>query len=322
MNNTCEGLIIYSNASLYRILLDDTKEVISAKASGILRYQKLDALSSFNKSKSEKTKKEKSIIQISPKVGDKCIIETNNGINYIKEIKERKSSLVRPDVANIDISLILFSATAPVFSFVLLDQFLLIMKEKNIKPVLVVSKIDLVTKSELDLLKEQLSYYNKYLDLDIFYVNSKQSDTLLPLRDIFKGKITVITGQTGTGKSTMLNALSPSLELKTSAISVALGRGKHTTRHYELFNLFDGFICDTPGFSKIELSIKKEDELKDYYDDFVVLSKSCKFGYSCKHTKEIGCNVINEYKNGTILKSRYDNYIMFYEKMKERKKIY
>ncbi|HCZ23374.1 MAG TPA: ribosome small subunit-dependent GTPase A, partial [Acholeplasmataceae bacterium] len=217
----------------YTLIDLETKEEVVAAARGKLRFMKLDEKSSFNKIVTMKSKKDIKTIQISPKVGDYVYYDDAEDIPMIMEIMPRENDLERPDVANVDQVLLVFSAIKPDFSFNLLDKFLIIMSQERLKPVIVISKIDLVDDKTLNILKDQLQYYVN-MGHELYYVNSKQRIGIDTLTHVFQDKITVLAGQTGVGKSTLLNALMPELGLKTQEISEALGRGKHTTRHTEL----------------------------------------------------------------------------------------
>ncbi|MDY0277149.1 MAG: ribosome small subunit-dependent GTPase A [Acholeplasma sp.] len=316
-----EGLIKKQISNQYTIKDLRTNTEYVAIASGKLRYVKVDENSSFNKTYGRNTKKEQQIIKLSPKVGDRVLVDVNKEQAVIEEIKTRKNDLIRPDVANVDQVLLVFSVVRPDFSFHLLDKFLVILKEQNLHVILVVSKIDLVDEETLKNVKKGLEYYHEKLQIEIYYVNSKQRIGIDVLTEVFKDKITVLAGQTGVGKSTLLNALMPKLDLKTQEISEALGRGKHTTRHSELYDYNDGFICDTPGFSKIEIRIFEREQLKDYYEDFQEIAHDCKFS-TCNHISEPDCAVKNAVKNGDIPTSRYDSYVQFYEEIKNKKNMY
>ncbi|QWB95729.1 ribosome small subunit-dependent GTPase A [Mycoplasmatota bacterium] len=302
----------------YTIIDLETRVSYIAEARGKLRYMKLNKNDVFNKQITRKTKKETKIIQISPKIGDNVYYTIDHDQVFIEEILPRENELVRPDVANVDQVLLVFSIIRPDFSFYLLDKFLIILQQENLTPIIVISKIDLIENEKLEVLKKQLSYYES-LGYEIYYVNSKQKIGFDILEDIFKHKITVLAGQTGVGKTTLLNALMPHLGLKTQEISFALGRGKHTTRHSELYLFNEGYIADTPGFSKIEFSIFYQDELKSLYPDFVKLAPACKFGYNCMHLHEPKCAVKQAVENHEILQSRYDNYVQFCQEIEQQK---
>ena len=237
---------------------------------------------------------------LTPLVGDIVDIDIEN--NYILEIKKRKNELIRPCVANVDIAVIVTSVKDPDFDSNLLDKQLTIISYNNIIPVIYFTKLDLLDQKELIEMNKIISYYKK-----IGYLVSTNTVDLLK---IIKNKIVVLTGQSGAGKSTLLNTIDPTLELKTDEISYALGRGKHTTRHTELFSTNDTFIVDTPGFSKIDFhnmnNIDIRDNMKEMFDNLHL----CKYS-DCMHLKEDGCIVKSLVENKEILESRYNNYKNF-----------
>lgn len=237
---------------------------------------------------------------LTPLVGD--IVEFDEINNYILNIKPRKNELIRPSVANIDIAVIVTSVKEPNLDTNLLDKNLTIISYNNIEPVIYFTKLDLLNQNETDEINKLIKYYQQVG----YQVSTDPVDLLLKI----KNKVVVFTGQSGAGKSTLLNKLDPTLELKTDEISIALGRGKHTTRHSELYNIQNAFIVDTPGFSKIDFhnmtNIDIRDNMKEMFDNV----HNCKYK-DCMHIKEDGCYVKALLEENKILKSRYDNYKNF-----------
>lgn len=305
---------------LYTFKDVETKQNLEGYARGKLRMMRLEKDSSFLKQNTKKTKKDIQTTALSPKVGDYIDYDTIDGKHVIINIYPRKNEMQRPDVANIDQVLLVFSCVKPAFSFTLLDKFLSIIEQNGLKPILVVSKIDLITKDELESLQTRLKYYQQYYAS--YYVNSKERIGIDVLTHIFKDKLTVLAGQTGVGKSTLMNALLPELKLKTQEISKALGRGKHTTRHSQVYEFNEGYLADTPGFSKIDFDYFDETMLRIYFVDFLEHSAACKFSNKCLHMKEPGCQIKKMVDEGVIPISRYESYQSFFEEIKNKKAKY
>lgn len=241
---------------------------------------------------------------ITPLVGDN--VEINEQDKYILNILPRKNELERPSVANIDQAIIVTSVKIPDYSSNLLDKLLTIIEYNNIKPIICFTKLDLLNEEELEEINKVKDYY-----MSIGYeVYDNTSDKL---KDIFKDKITVFAGQSGAGKSSLLNRLDNSLNLETGEVSYALGRGKHTTRHTELINVLGGLIADTPGFSAITLNNMKKEDIRDNFIEFNKYKENCEYS-DCMHINENNCAIKDKVKNNIILKSRYDNYVKFIEK--------
>jgi ribosome small subunit-dependent GTPase A len=240
------------------------------------------------------------IKNITPLVGD--FVEFDEKNNYLLNILPRKNELVRPSIANVDYGVIVQSVKDPDLDLVLLDKSLTIISYNNITPIIYFSKLDLLNNEELKKINNYISYYQQ--------IGYLVSTTPVDLLNIIKEKTVVLTGQSGAGKSTLLNTIDPNLNLKTAEISYALGRGKHTTRHTELFHTHNTFIVDTPGFSKIDFigmsNIAIRDNMKEMFDNL----EYCKY-QDCMHISEDGCHVIELVNNNKILKSRYQNYLNF-----------
>ena len=308
------GRIIKGVGGIYTVLDLQTKEYVTVGLRGKLRNIVVGKDSAFNKQITHKTKLETKTIKISPKVGDYVVYEENT----IMEIKPRINDLVRPSIANVDQVLLLFAAKKPDFQLNLLDQFLVLMEQENIKVTIIITKIDLLTTEEYNNLKDTMVYYEK-IGYKVFFVNSKEKIGFSEIIPIFKDKISVLSGQTGAGKSTFINSLIPGFNLQTQEISEALGRGKHTTTATELYEFEGGFIGDTPGFSKLDFSIIEADEIKDYFVEFN--NFSCKYR-GCLHDKEPGCAVKEAVSAGQVLKERYENYLKFLNAIRQTIKKY
>jgi len=249
-----------------------------------------------------------------PLVGDYCHFSIENEIEgYILKLLERKNALVRPPICNVDQALLVFSAKEPDMNTLLLNRFLLLIEHLHIEPIICISKMDLVERKKIyEIMKpyENAGYH-------VVYVSSKENQGIEDIKHLFADKITVITGQSGVGKSSLLNALDIHLNIDTNQISKALGRGKHTTRHVELLKMYDGYVADTPGFSSLELMMEPIDVAHAYHD-FEIFSSQCKFR-GCLHDSEPHCAIKQAVEDGMISKERYEHYLMFLKESKELK---
>lgn len=258
---------------------------------------------------------------ITPLVGDHVAFDISNpNEGYIMEIKQRDNELVRPPIANINQVIIVSSAVNPTFSTTLLDRFLVLIESKGIKPVIFITKIDEVSvadRSEIE--RYQIAYKN--IGYEVELISSKAPVILPDLDHYFKDKVTVIAGQSGVGKSSFLNALQPSLLLKTAEISKRLGRGKHTTRHVELIQVLGGLVADTPGFSALDFNEIAAGELADCFPEMHERKHYCKFR-GCKHNKEPKCAVKAAVEKGEIMSYRYEHYLSFLKEIESRKPRY
>lgn len=246
-----------------------------------------------------------------PLVGDFCDFkQEGENQGYLMHLHPRKNMLLRPPVANVDQALIVVSCKEPDFSTILLDRFLALVEHAQITPIIVVTKADLMENQAA--LDDMIKPYQK-AGYQVLNAASQQTE----IKALFKDKVSVFTGQSGVGKSTLLNALLPSLDLKTGEISNVLGRGKHTTRHVELFRLFGGWVADTPGFSSLSLDFSAQ-EMAVAYHDFANLSKECKFR-GCLHLSEPHCAVKNAVEKGEISQERYQHYQIFIDEIRNKK---
>ncbi|TCI65496.1 ribosome small subunit-dependent GTPase A [Exiguobacterium sp. SH0S2] len=259
---------------------------------------------------------------ISPVVGDDVDIQDQgDGTGYIMAVDERSNHLVRPPIANIDQAFLLFSVKEPAFSFHLLDRFLILIESKQVHPIIVLTKMDLLLEAEKEKISAAAALYRS-IGYQVIETSTEDGAGIELIRSTFKDKTSVFAGQTGVGKSSLLNAVAPELELATGKISKALGRGKHTTRHVTLITLADGFVADTPGFSSLEFPEELEvEEMRWCFPEFVLRHDDCKFR-GCAHLNEPGCAVKAAVEAGEIASTRYANYVTFMEELKDRQRRY
>lgn len=248
---------------------------------------------------------------ISPAAGDRVLVK--DGV--ISEIEERRNYLIRPPLANLDMILFVVSTVSPAPNFLILDKFIAISEFKNIEPVVVITKTDLGDSSKIH------EIYRK-IGIKVFEVDYGKPETVDAVRQMLAGRISAFTGNSGAGKSTLLNAVDPSLNIPTGEISRKLGRGRHTTRHAELYKLaMGGYIADTPGFSTFETNrydIIRKEELADCFREFSGLTDKCRFR-DCSHTCEKGCAVLAAVESGEIPEQRHESYKAMYEEAKQLK---
>lgn len=243
---------------------------------------------------------------ISPVVGDNVVIDIEN--NVIDEILPRKNFLDRPVIANVDMAFIVTSTKKPNLDLNLLDKLISVITFNDIEPVICFTKVDLLNDVELETISNLRKYYEM---IGIKVVYNTETNTI---KKLIKGNIVVLAGQTGAGKSSLLNRLDEKLNIKTDEISEALGRGKHTTRHVELYRIADGYVADTPGFSALDLKDMEKEDLKNTFIEFA--EYECKFR-DCMHKKEKECGVKDALNDKMILQSRYNNYLLFLEELEK-----
>lgn len=293
-----QGTIIKGIAGFYYVKADQT--IYECKARGKFRNR-----------------------SIIPAIGDNVLIsikeEENSSDRYlegtIEEILERKNSLIRPAVANVDQAIVVFSVTYPQIHLDLLDRFLIHIEKEDIKPYIVLNKIDEGNPEEYQYIVER---YTK-VGYEVICLSAKKAihtDELMPL---LKDKTTVFAGPSGVGKSTLLNTIAH-FALETGVVSDKIKRGKHTTRHVELLALDDGgFVLDTPGFTSLQLEGIEADELQYYFPELREYIGECKFR-GCTHIHEPECKVKEALEEGHIIKERYDTYVTYFNQLKEARR--
>lgn len=240
-----------------------------------------------------------------PKVGDYVLFDEKKLV--IEKILERKNTFDRPMVSNIDQAFIVTSLVNPNFSLGLLDRLITLMELHNVSIVITLTKTDLIDSLEYDSIKKLMKYYET---LGYKVITNLEIDKI---KTLIKNKTNVFIGQTGAGKSTLLNKLNPEFNLETGEVSLALGRGKHTTRNVTLYPFLDGKVMDTPGFSALDFSNYKKEDIKKSFREFSLYN--CPFK-DCSHTKEKECMVKKAVEDKKILVSRYNSYLKFYEEGK------
>lgn len=263
----------------------------------------------------------------SPLVGDRVVYEeTENGEGAVNGILPRSSSLIRPPVANADQAVLVFSVIRPELNLQLLDKFLVHIEHAGMDALIVLTKLDAAERSEnagrigrdID---DAVALYEG-IGYRVLAVSARQGTGLEELQGLLAGHVNVFAGQSGVGKSSLLNALVPGLTMETNEISEKLGRGKHTTRHVELVELpGGGFVADTPGFSQLDFQELGIDEIGSCFREFRELAQGCKFR-GCTHVHEPGCAVLAELEAGGIAESRYRHYKEFMNEWKEKARRY
>ncbi len=290
-----KGKIIKGIAGFYYVHAEDG-EIYECKAKGKFRKDKKKPLVG-------------DLVQI------QCLDEKEK-IGNIEEMLPRTNELIRPTVANVDQAFVMFAATSPAPNLNLLDRFLITMESQNIPVIICFNKIDLASEEE----KKQLEEIYKASGYQIHFLSVKKKIGFDGLNSILKGKTTVLAGPSGVGKSSLVNWLHPQANMEIGQVSRKIQRGRHTTRHSEFFNIGnDTYVLDTPGFSSIFVDHYEPNELKDYFPEFTPYEEACKF-IGCVHVGETVCGVKQAVQDGMISKSRYDNYVLFYQECKLKKR--
>ena len=287
-DGTKEGLIVQSISGFYYVRIADGA-LFECRAKGAFRNRKL-----------------------SPVVGDRVRFEPDGEKGFITDVAERKNLFVRPPVSNLDVLFIVASLDRPKPNLFVLDKLTAFCAYRNVQPVLVFSKSDLGDPAPY------LSIYEK-AGLPAFACSAAAGRGLEPFAEYAAGRMCAFTGNSGVGKSSLLNALLPSLSLPTNEISEKLGRGRHTTRSVTLYDFAGGYIADTPGFSSFEFEngsekIEKE-ALADCFPEFAAFAPACRFSVSCAHRSDRGCAVRAAVQKDEIAPERYRSYCRMYEEV-------
>lgn len=288
------GRIIKSLSGVYRV--DVNGEMYDTKPRGLFRKNKF-----------------------SPIVGDVVDFEVENVTEgYIHHVHERKNEIKRPPVSNVDHLILVMSAVEPDFSTQLLDRFLVIAHSYHMRPRILVTKKDLTsTENQKNIetllnVYESMGYQTQFIGMD---------DDVGQVFSNWGEGLAVLSGQSGVGKSTLLNKYFPDLNIETQHISKALNRGRHTTRHVELFERSEGYIADTPGFSALDFDHIQKDEIKHYFMELHDYGEFCKFR-DCNHINEPKCNIKAELEKGNIAQFRYDHYLQLFNEIANRRERY
>ena len=279
-----KGQIVKIISNDYTIECDSIKYV--CKSRGIFRHNK-----------------------ITPLVGDFVMFDKDKLL--IEDILDRKNSIKRPPVSNIDQGFIVSSVKVPEFTPNLVDKLIVELELNNIEPIIIITKVDLIDDNKLKELTPIFDYY-KSLGYKLFF-----NTELDKIKELFKDKVTVFTGQTGAGKSHLLNMLDTSLNLETGEVSESLGRGRHTTRVVSLYDLYGGKVLDTPGFSSLDLFEYTEEDIRSCFREFEMYP--CKYK-DCTHTKEGECVIKELVDKGDILSTRYNTYLKLIEDIKNNRR--
>ena len=285
------GTIIKALIGFYYVDVGAEQEPITCRGRGKLRHQK-----------------------ITPLVGDHVAITvTEDGTGMVDEVLPRSNQFQRPMVANMDQLVILASGAIPVTDPFLIDRMVSLAEYKGCQPIICFNKCDLEPATQLVELYQKAGFQS-------FAISAQTGEGLDQLLGVLDGKISAFTGNSGVGKSSVLNALCPQFGLKVGQVSEKLGRGRHTTRHVELFRVGGGLVADTPGFSAFDveqMELIPKEELANTFREFSPYLEQCRF-VGCAHVKERGCAVREAVDNGAIAPSRYQSYVRLYDQVKSR----
>lgn len=253
--------------------------------------------------------------KITPLAGDKVEISVDeNNKNSIDKIYERRNMFKRPPIANVDKLVIVSSVCDPRPNLLIIDRLSAVAVYKNVEPIIV------FTKNDLQSADEYIEIY-KNAGFKTFAVSNETGEGIGEIKAVIENGVCVFTGNSGVGKSSLINRMYPYFALETGEISKKLGRGRHTTRHVELLKINNGYIADTPGFSSLDFETNdliKKDELAFCFPDFSDYIDSCKFS-TCAHVNDKGCRLIEAVNSGDVMRSRHESYVTMYNEVKDIK---
>lgn len=253
--------------------------------------------------------------KITPLAGDKVEISVDeNNKNSIDKIYERRNMFKRPPIANVDKLVIVSSVCDPRPNLLIIDRLTAVAVYKNVEPIIV------FTKNDLQSADEYIEIY-KNAGFKTFAVSNETGEGIGEVKEVIENGVCVFTGNSGVGKSSLINRMYPDFALETGEISKKLGRGRHTTRHVELLKINNGYIADTPGFSSLDFETNdliKKDELAFCFPDFSDYIDSCKFS-TCAHVNDKGCRLIEAVNSGDVMRSRHESYVTMYNEVKDIK---
>ena len=290
-----KGKIIKGIAGFYYVH-DGRSKIYECKAKGVFRNR-----------------------NIKPLVGDDVefmVLDEKEVTGNIDAILPRKNKLIRPAVSNVDEAVLVFAVSEPLPNLNLLDRFLVMMERQEIPVIICFNKIDLSGGKEI----EELRAIYGPAGYTLHFISTYEAAGLEKLHELIAGKTTVLAGPSGVGKSSITNFLQPEARMETGVVSEKIKRGKHTTRHSELFFVENGtYMMDTPGFSSMYIEDLEPNELKDYFPEFSEYEEECRF-LGCIHVGEKVCGVKTAVADGKISRSRYDNYLLLYQELKDKRR--
>lgn len=256
---------------------------------------------------------------IRPLVGDEVeidVLDAAERTGNVAKILPRRNVLIRPAAANVDQALVIFAMTHPSPNFLLLDRFLVMMEQAGIPATICFNKKDTAKEEEMDFL---LRTYTG-CGYPVLFTSARENEGIRELKELLRGKTTVVAGPSGVGKSSLTNCVQPDIRMETGEISRKLGRGKHTTRHAQLVAVDrDTYLMDTPGFSSLYLENMEKEELRMYFREFVPYEGKCRF-QGCAHIHEPECAVKEALEAGRISRLRYENYLELYRELQEKRR--